>query len=140
MNFVARSFYENSFVVNPGSRSQFRAMADDLKRTIAFAVKASRQRMRLTQEELAARVNRTPESISNIERGLHLPSVETLVDLGRELKIPVSEFFEQDTSVRLTHERAKLEATLREIGRSLPDRELKIAVRLLGVALEISGS
>ena len=105
-----------------------------------MVVKARRQRMRWTQEELAARINRTPESVSNIERELHLPGIETLVDLGRELKIPMAEFFEPTASPKVTPERAKLEAMLREIGRSLADRELKVAVRLLSVALEMSGS
>ena len=109
-------------------------MSDDLKKMLAVTVKAARQRMQLTQEELASRINRTSESVSNLERGLHLPSIDTLADLARELGIPISEFFEEHGRLKVTPERAKLEAKLREIGRSLDDRDLRLAVRLLSVA------
>ena len=77
----------------------------------------------MTQEELTARIKRTPESISNIERGQQLPSVETLADLGRALSVPMSDFFDSGNRDPITPERATLEAELRQIGRTLSDRD-----------------
>ena len=45
-------------------------------------MQAARRRAGLTQEALAALIARTPESVSNIERGRQLSTIETLVDLG----------------------------------------------------------
>ena len=98
-------------------------------------MRVARQRLRLTQEELAARIKRTPESVSNIERGQQLPSVETLVDLGRVLNVPMSEFFGDDGRSPVSPERARLEAELRQIGRTLSDRDLAIAVAQVAVLL-----
>lgn len=44
-------------------------MADELKRRLGLTVQAARRRAGLTQEGLAAQIARTPESVSNIERG-----------------------------------------------------------------------
>ena len=111
-------------------------MSGDLRSNLAIAVRVARQRLRLTQEELAARIKRTPESISNIERGQQLPSVETLADLGRALNVPMSEFFGDDGEHLITPERARLEADLRQLGRMLSDRDLAIAVAQAAILLK----
>ena len=48
----------------------------------------------LTQEQLAAKIDLTIESISNIERGIHGPKFENLEKIAKVLKIPVKEMFE----------------------------------------------
>jgi transcriptional regulator with XRE-family HTH domain len=125
-------------MVNWIIRSKLRVMADDLKISLALKVRAARQRLQLTQEELAELVGRTPESISNIERSQQLPSLDTLTDLARVLQIPIVEFFEEVTvPAGSSPERAKLEARLREIARSLSDRDLQIAVQQANAFLTI---
>jgi transcriptional regulator with XRE-family HTH domain len=57
---------------------------------VAESVRAARRRAGLTQDELASRIAKTPESISNIERGQQTPSLETLAALARELPLPAS--------------------------------------------------
>ncbi len=93
----------------------------------------------MTQEGLAGLIGRTPESVSNIERGLQLPTLETLVDLGRVLAVPLVDFLEGlDASLPLTHERAQMEARLRELARGLTDRDLKVAIALTEAMAERS--
>ncbi|ODT16940.1 MAG: hypothetical protein ABS35_26990 [Kaistia sp. SCN 65-12] len=105
-------------------------MVDEkLSLRIGALVKAARRRAKLTQEELARLINRTTESVSNIERGQHLPSVETIIDLSQALRVPVGEILdgaghEEDRG----KERVALEARLTETVRTLTDRELAIAV------------
>jgi len=48
----------------------------------------------LTQEQLAAKIDLSIESISNIERGIHGPKFENLEKIAKVLKIPVKEMFE----------------------------------------------
>jgi DNA-binding XRE family transcriptional regulator len=54
----------------------------------------SRAREMFKKLELASRIGRTPESVSNIERGRHLPTLETLSDLGKALGVAAAEFLE----------------------------------------------
>ena len=113
-------------------------MVDSLKATLGARVRAARQHIDLTQEALAAQIGRTPESVSNIERGLQLPNIETLVELGRILGIPVGEFFDgsSDEPSSRSMERLDLEARLRVLTRALSDRDLAIAVKQVSAFLE----
>ncbi len=106
-------------------------MVDELKRRLGLTVQAARRRGGLTQEALAARIERTPESVSNIERGRQLPTIETLVDLGRELAVPLSDFLDGvGGGPGLLRERVQQEARLREVARGLSDRDLRLPLTL----------
>ena len=86
------------------------------------------------QETLADGVGRTPESISNIERGKQLPNIETLSELARVLKVPLTEFFEGlEARHTVSRERALLEAELLETARQLAPRLIKVALEQVKV-------
>ena len=106
-------------------------MVDELKRRLGLTVQAARRRAGMTQEGLAALIDRTPESVSNIERGRQLPTIETLADLGRVLDVPIIEFLDGvDNGRAVTRERAQMEARIRELARRLSDRDLTLALAL----------
>ena len=65
-------------------------MTNDLKRTIATKVKQARARSGISQEELASKIDRVVETVSNIERGKSLPTLATLELIGAELNVSVS--------------------------------------------------
>ena len=115
-------------------------MAGSLKQVLGLRIRAARQRSGFTQEELASRVARTPESISNIERGLQSPSIETVAELARVLGMPIAEFFEgwPGAGSNLSSERIALESRFREVARSLSDRDLAIAVVQASAFLQAS--
>ncbi|MER9348851.1 helix-turn-helix transcriptional regulator [Mesorhizobium sp. M0227] len=120
---------EADFVVNEKCRSHASSMSDSLKQAIGARLQAARRGAKLSQEVLADRVGRTPESISNIERGKQLPSIETLAELARILKMPLMDFFDGLEKTRpLSRERAELEAELLETARQLTPRLIKVAV------------
>ncbi|MCP4182435.1 MAG: helix-turn-helix transcriptional regulator [Hyphomicrobiales bacterium] len=79
----------------------------------------------LSQEKLAAKANRSVEAISNLERGLNLPSFDTLEELATALNVPVRDFFEfeDENSGRSTKLTELLNAA-----RMLDDTDLSIAV------------
>jgi len=66
--------------------------------------------------------------------GRQLPTIETLVDLGRELVVPLSDFLDGLDDVAggsgLSRERVQQEARLREVVRGLSDRDPGLALTL----------
>ncbi len=111
-------------------------MNGDFEKNLGSKIWIARQRAGLTQEELAARIARTPESISNIERGQQEPGIKTIQSLARELGVPVPEFFEDDEGGSAANgQRIELEFRLRDLARGLTDRDLPVAVAQVNVLL-----
>lgn len=109
-------------------------MADDLKLTVGARVHAARKRSGMTQEVLAAAIGKTPESISNIERGRQLPMLDTLADLANALGVPLAELVASaDRSPARTSRRLRLEAKLAEHIRGMDDGLLATAVDQVGI-------
>ncbi|WP_215908873.1 helix-turn-helix domain-containing protein [Phreatobacter stygius] len=108
----------------------FGFMPDDLKSTIGARVQAMRSVAGMTQEGLAAKIDRTPESVSNIERGKQLPGLDTLSDLATALNVPLVTLLADLVAPRsISAERASMEARLDQICRQLTDADLRIALR-----------
>lgn len=103
-------------------------MSDKLKRTIGERVRAARQRAGLTQEQLAAAVHRTPESISKIGRGVNVPDLTSLLKIAAAVQKPLTTFFEETEPARKSGERATLEARFARHVATLSDHQLAIAV------------
>ena len=57
----------------------------DNEKTLGNRIQKIRTAKKITQEELARRVDKSPHFISDIERGVKTPSVFTLVELIRGL-------------------------------------------------------
>jgi transcriptional regulator with XRE-family HTH domain len=64
-----------------------------LRRQVGAMVRHHRERIGLTQAELADRIGKSIETIGRIERGAVAPSFETLSDFSNVLEVPVREFF-----------------------------------------------
>lgn len=63
---------------------------------IGNKIKRLRQKLDLTQQELAARTELTKGFISQLERNLTSPSIATLLDILEALGTDISEFFAND--------------------------------------------
>ena len=112
-------------------------MGENLGKAVGARVQVARKRRGLTQEQLASQVGRTPESISNIERGRYVPSIETLADLSAALQIPIADFFDGATREQpVSDQRRRLEARWQDIGRALSDRDLAVALQQAEVLLK----
>ena len=103
-------------------------MNGDFEKNLGQKIRLARQRAGLTQEELAARIFRAPESISNIERGQQEPGIKTVQSLVNVLGLPVSELFESLEGLEISAERAQMEFQLRDLARGLTDRDLAVAI------------
>lgn len=64
-----------------------------LRSDIGKKIKSLRLDKGISQEKLAEYVNMSREHISCIERGKHLPTVETLYNMAKFFKIDIKDFF-----------------------------------------------
>lgn len=100
-------------------------------KTIGRAVRHSRRALKLTQAQLAEAIGKSPDAVSQIERGVNLPSIETIAALSKELLVPADALIfplgeDQHVSVRDMRVRDAL-----IILSKLSDRDLDVAVRQL---------
>ena len=70
-------------------------MKNNLKKLIGKRVREARKNKGLTQEELAALIDKTVETVSNIERGVKLPGLATLEDIRKVLGVKLSDLVDQ---------------------------------------------
>jgi transcriptional regulator with XRE-family HTH domain len=108
----------------------------DLKKQIAIRVRTIRKVRGLSQDDLAALIDRSVDAISNIERAKNLPGLETLYILATKLDLPLTTLLGISPSRGKTSaKRVALLMELSEIGRQLSDDQLSIAVRQLRALL-----
>lgn len=71
-------------------------MSSDFKKLVGKRVRDARKSKNFTQEQLAEAVDKTVETISNIERGVKLPGLSTLEDIRVVLEVKLSELIDID--------------------------------------------
>lgn len=103
----------------------------DIRSRVALRIRTIRKSRGLTQEDLAAMIDRSVDAVSNMERGTSLASYDTLERLATGLGVPLASFFaepEQGAARRTeTMER------LIDAARSLDDEALAKAATLVEV-------
>ena len=100
----------------------------DTKTRIGILVRELRKSGGLTQDQLAALINRSTEAVSNLERGVSLPGIDTLEKLSETLHVSVKDFFEVPTKGKASRHKIELLAKLVSIALALPEKELRLAV------------
>jgi transcriptional regulator with XRE-family HTH domain len=101
------------------------------KREIGLRIRAHRLERRLTQEQLAESIDRSVETISNLERGVSLPNEATLRRLAQVLDASVDELFRERERKASTGKRSIESFRATEILRTLDEKKLKLAYRIL---------
>lgn len=64
----------------------------DDKEFIGKKIKQLRMKAKLSQAELSEKIGMTEKNLSNIERGLQIPALNSFLRLLDVLKVPLSEF------------------------------------------------
>lgn len=103
----------------------------DVKNRVAMRIRTIRKRRGLSQEDMAGLINRAPDTISNLERGVSLPTYETLDDLAKGLNVPLADFFLDEDADTAT--RAEAMARLTDAARQLNDEMLVTAAAIMEV-------
>lgn len=103
-------------------------MSNTLKHYIASQLRIHRRAAGMNQADLATRVERSTEAISNIETGRSLPAIDTLVALADALGVDIADFLpEDDTRAAVSVNRLKREAEAMTLLRGLSDQRLDTA-------------
>lgn len=103
------------------------AMAGNLKAHIGARIREARQKIGMTQAEVAGRLEKAVETISNIERGAAWTSLETLERMGLLFGERVEFFFEGYSSEdRKTQTRVRLEAEAIALLQTLDDEGVAV--------------
>lgn len=69
-------------------------MDEKFYKEIGRKIKELRKKKKITQEELAFKIGKSPNFIGLIERGKKRPSIETLRKIAEVLDVPIKSFFE----------------------------------------------
>ncbi|NEU11560.1 helix-turn-helix transcriptional regulator [Methylobacterium sp. BTF04] len=84
-----------------------------MNKIVGVRIKRAREGAGLTQEALAEMVDRTKEAISNIERGINLPSLDTLQRICETVSMPISSILEDSNRSKLFIDvKAQIDAVL----------------------------
>jgi transcriptional regulator with XRE-family HTH domain len=106
---------------------------------VGVRIAAIRKHRGLKQEQLAARIGRSANSVSALERGKHMPSFDTLRRLSAALGVPVREFFAPEGGEADSPKQAALFSELLATARTLPPADLEMTVRIVGVVARRHG-
>lgn len=102
----------------------------DIRTRVGLRVRAARKERGLSQSELAAKLDRSVDAVSAIERGISLPNLDTLESLARVLDVPLRDFFDFDQQGD-SPKQEKAIAELLMLARQMSDRQLSLAVDLV---------
>lgn len=104
-------------------------MDEQLKLYVASQLRLHRKAAGLNQVDLAEKIGRTSEAISNIERAKSLPALDTLLAIARVLDVPVRVFFpDAEESDTRSAARVRIDAEGVALLRGLSDERARIAL------------
>jgi transcriptional regulator with XRE-family HTH domain len=111
---------------------------DALKRTFGRRVQALRERAGLTQENLADRIGRSVDTVSNIERGANSTRVETAARIAEALGVELRELFEPEDGPLAGRPRRREIAVLTARLAALDDASFASIKQLLTIAIGLA--
>ena len=94
-------------------------------REIGLKVQALRKTKKMTQEDLAEITGVSWRTISNLERGLALPTLKLIYDISQHFNISIDELLNNRIQTSKTTSRLKLEQEVTENIKTLPDNLLR---------------
>ncbi|HEY0835013.1 MAG TPA: helix-turn-helix transcriptional regulator [Azospirillum sp.] len=104
----------------------------DRLQEFALVLRTLRSDRGLTQEQLAELIDRSVQTVSNMERGETLPTIDTLARIAERLRIPLRELTDVfDPGETIAPDRLPLEVELLQSSRRLSLRDLRVAVKML---------
>ncbi len=110
---------------------------DELKRSFGGKVQALREARGLTQEQLAERIERSVDTVSNIERGANSTRIETAGRIAEVLGVSLPELFEFG-GVDLDRQRRRQINALAQALSQQDEATFALLARLLSTGLQLA--
>ena len=98
---------------------------EEIQKSLGLKVQALRKTKKMTQEDLAEITGVSWRTISNLERGLALPTLKLIYDLSQYFNISMDELLNNRIQTSKTTSRLKLEQEVTESIKILPDNLLR---------------
>lgn len=92
-----------------------------LAEKIGKIIRTQRELIGLTQAQLAEEVGLEDETISRMENGHRLPTIEKLIELAEVLKLPVASFFDDASSGKVRKSAESYAQKISHLLNDLPD-------------------
>lgn len=105
-------------------------MRMELNRYIGLKAQEARRRRGLSQAQVAERIGKSIDTVSNLERGFTWPALQTLAAYAEAVECSVAEFFQGYGEAPDAATRMRLEAEVRLAFGELTDRELMVVLHL----------
>lgn len=99
------------------------------KRQLGLRLRAHRLERGLSQAELAEKIDRSIEAVSNIERGISVPNDATLQRLARVLEVSIDDLFAERAFRGRGQPIEFYQAT--ELLKMMDERKLRLALAIL---------
>src|ERR1700722_16332347 len=113
--------------------------SNELRRRFGARLQSLREKRGLTQEELAAKIGRSVDTVGNIERGINATKLETGQRLARSLGIPLRDLFDIDAGSQTSGPTERRSLTkLIELVSKYDDRTIDRLTALVAQALQVS--
>lgn len=107
-------------------------MEAEFKKALGRRLRTIRTESGMTQEELGNKIDRTPEAISNLERGEVLPHLETLRRISTALNVALSDLLmgigASPSEAADETERDKLNQELLDIARKMSNEDVRLSL------------
>ncbi len=100
---------------------------NDLK-LFGMRIKKLRMSKKLSQEQLAGKVDISAKYMSRIEMGQHFPSFDVIAKLGNALNVEVKDIFDFSLEVKSAKE---LRGSIRKLIIDMDEDNLKLAVKII---------
>lgn len=110
--------------------------SDDLKRRFGGVVQTLREAAGLTQEQLAEKIDRSVDTVSNIERGANSTRIETAGRIADALGVTLPELFEFQDGGEARSRRRDISSLARAMA-DLDDDAYRSVARMLSEALKL---
>lgn len=104
-----------------------------IAKQIGLKIREFRRARGMTQAQLAESSMRTVDGISQIERGVNTPSLETLIAICSSLRVDLSDLIELDNGSDDPSKRSALVKEADSLLKTMSEAELAMAVELMRV-------
>lgn len=98
------------------------------KRSIGARVRAARDARGMTQEQLAAAIDQATRTVSYLETGTKVPTLQTLMRIAGVLERPLSFFLSEQDADDPDPERLRAETRITEIIRHLAPEDVALVL------------